>query len=140
MDLWRMRDITVLAVRESCFCCGAGGPTTNSQGRSFFYAQARAQAEREIREVLNRVLEPNPKPRLGRRLTTSLNHLLRQSQRLLRARVPLQMLTQMVQAALDMLAALLPQELMVVSQEQLKPRVVPPISRTRHLADFMKSW
>ena len=48
-------------VRKTCFRCGASRQPAGQLGQSEFYAQARAQAEREIREVINRVLHPPPK-------------------------------------------------------------------------------
>ena len=108
------------------------------QGQSKFHAQARAQAEREIREVINRVLQSPPKG-----TAEAPTH--RKPKKVpAPTKLPVAPNNNVgatvdpggLQAALDMLAALLPQEMMAVIQEQVKPRVVPPVSRTRQLADL----
>ena len=125
-------------VRKTCFRCGASRYPAGQQGQSKFHAQARAQAEREIREVINRVLQSPPKG-------TAEAPTYRKPKKVpAPTKLPVAPNNNVgatvdpgsLQAALDMLAALLPQEMMAVIQEQVKPRVVPPVSRTRQLADL----
>ena len=125
-------------VRKTCFRCGASKQPSDRLGHSKFYAQARAQAEREIREVINRVLDPPPKGtaeaptyRKPKKVPALTKPPAAPNVNLGAAVDP-----NCPQAALDMLAALLPQDTMAVIQEQIKPWVVPPVSRTRQLADL----
>ena len=126
-------------VRKTCFRCGASRQPSDRLGHSMFHAQARAQAEREIREVIHRVLDPLPKgtaeasPRIAslKKVPAPTKPPAAPNVKLGAAVDP-----NCLQAALDMLAALLPQDTMAVIQEQIKPGVVPPVSRTRQLADL----